>query len=427
MNSEVIRNILKDVDVPRFVRVRQHFDPSHIERKDIYTHIQTILRTPKMEKHIHKDMRIALTAGSREICNMNEILRSVVAVLHEMGAKPFIIPAMGSHGGATAEGQQQMLEGYGITEEYCGCPIVSSMETVKIGQTADGRDVFIDRNAAEADGILVIGRVKLHTDFRGRYESGIMKMMAIGLGKQKGASACHAQGFGKMAANVEAFGRTVLHNSRIAGAIAIVENAFDQTAALIGLGPDEIEDEEPKILDYARQRMPRILFPECDVLIVDEIGKNFSGTGMDPNISGRHATPYSSGGIQSQRVAVLGISEKTHSNGFGIGLADVTTYRVAEQLDREAMYVNSLTSRVLNLCSIPCTFENDRLAIQACIHTSVGIGPEGPRIVRIPNTLKLQEIMVSENYLDEISRMENDEIISEPFELPFDEDGFILK
>lgn len=427
MGSEVIKNILKDVEIPRFLRVRQIFDETHIERNEIEQHIKNILPSLNLGDSIRPGMRIALTAGSREICNMNEILRSIVAELRKLGAEPFIIPAMGSHGGATAEGQRELLAGYGITEDYCRCPILSSMETVRIGQVSDGRDVFIDRHAHEADGILVIGRVKLHTDFRGRYESGIMKMMAIGLGKQKGAASCHEQGFGRMAYNVAEFGHAVLTNCRILGAIAIVENAFDKTNALIALKPEEIEDREPEILEYAKQRMPRIYFPYCDVLIVDELGKNYSGVGMDANVSGRHATKFSSGGIQSQKLAVLGMSEKTHCNGLGIGLADVTTKRVAEALDTEAMYVNGLTSRVLNTCNIPCAFDNDRLAIQACIYTSVGIGPNGPKIIRIPNTLHLQEIMVTENYADEIAGMHEIELISDPFELKFDKEGFLIR
>ncbi len=305
-------------------------------------------------------MRVALTAGSREICNMDEILAAAVECLKEQGARPFIVPAMGSHGGATAEGQRELLASYQITEERCGCPILSSMETVPIGSTPDGQTVFLDRYAAEADGILVVNRMKAHTGFRGRYESGILKMMVIGLGKQTGAEACHRRGFGHMAEDLEAFGRVVLQKAPILGAIAILENAFDETAQLVGLEPEEILEREPGLLEQAKAQMPQILLPECDVLIVDEIGKNYSGTGMDPNVTGRHVTPYCSGGLRVQRIVVLRMSGKSHCNGYGIGAADCTTQAVYRTLDLRAMYINGLTCGEMGPCRIPLCMGNGK-------------------------------------------------------------------
>lgn len=332
-----IRTLLEGVRLPRMFRVRQIFDHTCIRREELRRTVSHLLTAEKLGKRICPGMRVALTAGSREICNMDEILAAAVECLKEQGARPFIVPAMGSHGGATAEGQRELLASYQITEERCGCPILSSMETVPIGSTPDGQTVFLDRYAAEADGILVVNRMKAHTGFRGRYESGILKMMVIGLGKQTGAEACHRRGFGHMAEDLEAFGRVVLQKAPILGAIAILENAFDETAQLVGLEPEEILEREPGLLEQAKAQMPQILLPECDVLIVDEIGKNYSGTGMDPNVTGRHVTPYCSGGLRVQRIAVLRMSGKSHCNGYGIGAADCTTQAVYRTLDLRAM------------------------------------------------------------------------------------------
>lgn len=422
--SEVNR-LLDGISLPRMIRVWQEFDRSYIERQQIPQVVSEQLSAAGVSARVRPGMRIALTAGSREICNMDAILSAVVDFLKMRGAKPFIVPAMGSHGGATAAGQRELLAGYHITEETCGCPILSSMETVFLGRTVDGQDVFIDKNAAQADGILVIGRVKAHTGFHGPYESGIMKMMAIGLGKQRGADSCHRKGFGMMAENIALFGHTILQEARILGALAILENAFDQTHQLVGLGRDEIAEREPDLLKQAKALMPQILLPECDVLIVDEIGKNFSGTGMDPNVTGRHITPYCSGGLRSQQIAVLRLSEKTHHNGYGIGAADCTTERVYQALDKESMYINGLTCMEMTCCRIPCVFENDRLAIQACVKMCTGIGPAGPRIIRLSNTLQVEELLVSENYVEEVLENPRLEIVGEPFPFAFDADGFL--
>lgn len=421
-----VNRLLNDIAIPRMVRVQQLFDREHIDREQIGLVVSGILSEEKFASQIRPGMRIALPAGSREICNMDEILASVVRTLKEHGAEPFIVPAMGSHGGATAEGQTELLKGYSITEERCGCPILSSMETVLIGQTSDGQDVFLDRYATEADGILVLGRIKAHTGFHGRYESGIMKMMAIGLGKQKGADACHKHGFGKMAENLEQYGNAILKHAKILGAIAILENAFDQTYQLVGMSKEEIPEKEPELLKLSKTLMPQILLPECDVLIVDEVGKNFSGAGMDPNVTGRAVTPYASGGLRSQQIAALGLSEKTHRNGYGIGVANCTTQRVFRELDLDAMYINGLTCLAMDCCKIPCVFDNDRLAIQACIKMCENLGPQGPRVIRIKNSLQIEEIMVSENLLDEVCKTPGLSVVGEPFVLPFDDAGFLV-
>ena len=330
---------------------------------------------------------------------------------------------MGSHGGATAEGQKALLAGYGVTEEQVGCPILSSMEVKKIGVNEEGGDVYIDKNAAEADGIILGCRIKPHTAFRGPYESGMMKMMAIGLGKQYGAEVCHEAGFKNMAKNVPLFGKCIIKHAPILFAVPTIENAFDETCRILAVAAEDIAAEEPGLLKEAFSYMPRILVDSCDVLIVDRIGKNFSGDGMDPNITGTFCTPYASGGIESQRVAVLDLSPETHGNGLGIGLASATTKRVFDQLDLAAMYPNAITCTVLTGVRIPLVMESDRETIQVCIKSCNEIDKKNPRVVRIPNSLQLEHIMLSEAYLEEIKGNPNLIVESEPEYLPFDEDG----
>ena len=229
------------------------------------------------------------------------IIREICTCVKERGAKPFIVPSMGSHGGATAEGQREIIESYGVTEEFCGAPIRSCMDVRRIGSTEDGRDVFIDKIASEADGIIVAGRVKPHTDFRGPYESGLMKMMVIGLGKQRGAETFHEEGPEHMARNLQLYGKAILENAPILFGIAILENAYDETAKIEALLADEFIDKEPELLLEARTLMPKSYIQDVDLLIVDRIGKDISGDGMDPNITGRFCNPYVSGGMNAKR------------------------------------------------------------------------------------------------------------------------------
>lgn len=324
--------LLKKVELPKMFCVRQVFDRSHIEPEEIPAYIENMLNNAPYTSKIKSGMRIAITAGSRGIANVPIITKAIADFVKSRGAQPFVVPAMGSHGGATAEGQREVLRGYGITEESIGCPIISSMEVKKIGVNEEGMDVFIDKNAAEADGIIVSCRVKPHTSFRGPFESGIMKMMTIGLGKQIGAETCHKAGFKYMAKYVPMFGKAIIENASIMFAVATIENAYDQTAELVAVDSCDIYDTEPELLKRAFANMPRILVPSCEVLVVDECGKYFSGNGMDPNISGKFPTPYASGGIENQHIVVLDTDEASHGNAQGIGLASATTLRAVKNL-----------------------------------------------------------------------------------------------
>lgn len=413
--------LLSNTYIPKMFAVKQVYQRPKIEIADIPNRINEILSEELFARKIKPGMSIAITAGSRGVANVALITKSIADFIKARGANPFIVPAMGSHGGATAQGQKQVIEAYGITEEYCGCPIRSSMDVVKIGINEEGMDIFIDKNAAEADGIIVSCRIKPHTAFRGPYESGIMKMLTIGLGKQRGAEVCHEAGFKHMAKYVPMFGRGIIKNGNILFAIPTIENAYDETCKIIGVDSMEIESMEPKLLQEAYDYMPKILVDECDVLVVDKIGKNFSGDGMDPNITGTFTTPYANGGIKSQRVAVLDLSKETHRNGHGIGCANVTTKRVFDQLDMVQMYYNAITCTVLGGSNIPVVMENDKEAIQVSIKTCNEIDKRNPRIVRIPNSLQIEYIMLSEVYYSEAKKNPSIQILSEPQFMEFNE------
>ena len=424
--GEVVSKLVRDVKLPKMFRVRQNFSTSKIEASKIPGIVEGLLSDPKYTSQIRPGMKIAITVGSREIANVVIITRAIVDYVKKCGAEPFIVAAMGSHGGATSEGQREILRQFGVTEESMGCPIKTSMEVVKIGVNEEGMDVLIGKDSQEADGIIINCRIKPHTCFRGPYESGIMKMMTIGLGKQAGASVCHAAGFKYMAKYVPMFGRAILKQANILFAVAVLENAYDQTERIVALNHDEIEEEEPKLLEIAKSLLPRICVPECDILICDTIGKNFSGSGMDPNITGTFVTPYASGGLKSQRVVVLDLSDESHHSGVGIGMAHATTRRFFNKMDFDLTYPNLITSTVIENARIPLVMDNDREAIQVCAKTCTDVDHDNLRIVRISNSLRVEHILLSEAYYEAVKKDPNFTIESEPAEMTFDEEGNLV-
>lgn len=421
--GSMVSELLKDVELPRMFKVRQKFYTERIRSEDIRGVVRAQLEKEQFASQIRPGMRIAITAGSRQIANIVVITRTIVDFVKEKGAYPFVLAAMGSHGGATKEGQRTVLENFGITQESMGCPVKSDMDVVKIGVNEEGMDVLIDKNAANADGIIISCRIKPHTCFRGPYESGIMKMMTIGLGKQAGAAVCHEAGFKYMAKYVPMFGRAILKQANILFAVAVLENAYDETAKVVALNHDEIEEKEPQYLAEAKAMLPKIHVPECDVLICDTIGKNFSGSGMDPNITGTFVTPYASGGLKSQRVVVLDLSKESHRSGVGIGMAHATTRRFFDKMDFELTYPNLITSTVIENARIPLVMKNDKEAIQVCVKTCTDIDKSNIRIVRISNSLKVERIYLSESYYEEAKQNPNLEIETKPMEMVFDDDG----
>lgn len=418
-DNSVITELVRDAYFPRMARVRQNFPRPQVP--DVAARIRELLAQPRVGKAITPGMRVAITCGSRGIANIHLIIRELCQGLLRMGAKPFIVPSMGSHGGATAEGQRAIIESYGVTEAFCGAPIRSSMEVICIGKTEDGRDVYIDRNAAEADGIVVVGRIKPHTDFRGPYESGLMKMMVIGLGKQRGAETFHRDGPAKMGTNIPMFGKAILRHAPVLFGIAILENAYDETAKIELLHRDEIERGEPPLLVEAKALMARSYIEEVDLLIIDQIGKDISGDGMDPNITGRFCNPYVSGGMRANKMAILDLSEGTHGQMAGLGYGDVTTRRCLEKCDFAASFPNALTSTTFTPFRVPMVFESDRDAIGACLKYNGGNDKMKPRIIRIQDTMHMNEIWVSEALLDEVRHHPNMEILSDPMPMEFND------
>ena len=427
-NDGTVSRLLRDVPIPRMFHAAQKFPDAHIERGDIEKAIFDEIARSGVSKRVRPGMRIAITAGSRGIRNVDEITRSVAAWVRSHGASPFIVPAMGSHGGATADGQREVLAGYGITEEAMDCPILSSMETVLLGHSELGKPVYMDKNAFEADGVILSCRLKPHNAFRGIVESGPCKMMTVGLGKQRGAEQVHSDGMDNIARNIPTMARVTLDSGKILFAIPCLENAYDQTMCFEAIPAEKILEREPELLKLAFANMPSILVGSGDVLIVDKIGKNFSGTGVDPNITGRFSTPYASGGVQVQRSCFLNLSEESHGNALGAGLADAITKRIYDRIDTNAMYTNCLTSTVVRSAMLPPVLWTDKEAIQFCIRTCNRVTAESIRIIRIPNSLHLSRIMLSEAYLpDALSgRWPGLTVLDEPAPLRFDAEDALI-
>jgi len=417
----VINDIIKPVKVPKMARAAQKFEDTTIA--DIPGAVAKEFEKQEIASTIKSGMSIAVTAGSRGIANIAVILKETVDQLKKLGAKPFLFPAMGSHGGATAEGQLVILKSFGITEESIGCPIKSSMETVVIGETPEGKPISVDKYANEADGIVIVARIKPHTAYRGKFESGLLKMLAIGMGKQKGAEGCHDEGFGRMAYNVEAYGDVIMAKTKVLFGLAIVENAFDNTCHVESILTANFKEREVDLLQKAKDWMPRIYIPKFDILIVDQIGKNFSGDGADPNITASYCTPYASGGPQWQRYVILDLSDETHGNAIGIGMADFSTKRAFDKLDFDATYPNGFTATVVSGVRVPVILKNDEAAIKSAIFVCTNIDKTKPKIVRIKNTSHIEEISISEALVDEARNHPNMEVLEEPRELVFDKDG----
>jgi hypothetical protein len=421
----VLRQVLENIPIPQMVKIRQKFDGTKLE--NLTEALELELQKPGTIDRIKPGQQVAVAVGSRGVANIALFTKITVEAIKEAGGHPFIVPCMGSHGGASAEGQKDVLHHLGVTETYVGAPIRSSMEVVKIDELPNGLPVYVDQIASTADAIVVINRVKPHTAFRGRIESGIMKMIAIGLGKQKGAEACHQLGFKYMAENVPAMATIMINKLPIIFGIALVENAFDQTCTIEALPSEQIEEREVELLKEAKAKLPQILFDQIDVLVIDYIGKNISGDGMDPNITGRYPTPYAHGGPDVSKMVVLDLTNETKGNANGVGTADFTTQRLVDKIDLPATFVNGLTSTVCAPTKISTTLDNDFYAIKAGVKTCNILDYTKCRLVRIQDTLHLGEIEISVNLLEEAGRHVDIEILSEPYDLQFDSEGNLVK
>lgn len=411
---------------PKVARIRQRFETPVVA--DIPATTQGEVGRMIELSGMKAGATVAVAAGSRGIVNIGTIVHNTVIALKQAGLRPFIIPAMGSHGGATAEGQLRVLHHYGITEEGMECPVRSDIEPELIAETDDGLPVFVDRNALRADHIVIVNRVKPHTDFEGDIGSGLMKMMAIGLGKQKGASFYHGAvfqyGFERMITSVA---RMVMAKTPVAFGVAIVENAYDQTAYVVGVPADDLEQRERALFMEAKRLMPRLPFDDIDILIVDEMGKNISGTGMDTNIIGRRMQNFEDEPTQPciLRIFVRDLTPESEGNAVGIGLADFTTKRLVDQINYRYTYINSITGMGPQKARIPVYFETDREVLDAALSTIGMVRPEKSRVVRIKNTLHLGEVDISEALLEEADGRDDIEIGGAAAALAFDNAGML--
>jgi hypothetical protein len=410
------------------VRLRQHFDRSRIE--DIPAAVRARLEALDLGKTVRPGQTVALTAGSRGIANIPLVLRTVATFLKDLGARPYLVPTMGSHGGGTAEGQKKVLESYGITEANVGAPIRASMEVVEVGATPEGFPVFLDRHASEADHIGVVARVKPHTSYHGPVESGLLKMMMIGLGKHVGALAYHRilleHPYDQV---VRSVGRVLMSKAPIAFGLALVENAYDETARVEAVRPAEFEPREEELLALARRWLARLPFQEGDLLIVDEIGKEISGSGMDTNVVGRKRAFRSSspeGQPQMRFIFVRGLSEKTHGNATGVGLADFTTTRLVKAMNYRTTVINCLTAGYPDGANLPVHFDTDREVIEAALKIIGTRRPEEARVMRVRNTLCLEEVEVSEPCLAGPRGPTPFSLVGSPHEIAFDAAGNLL-
>lgn len=416
-----IDNLLDPIVIPRMVTVKQAFERPVIS--DVISEFESRLAAKNVIAKFKPGQKIAVAVGSRGISNLPALVKVLVAEIKQAGAEPFIVPAMGSHGGATAEGQRNMLIGLGYTEEYIGAPIRATMDTVQVGTSANGFPVFFDKNAFEADGTVFMNRIKPHVAFRGRYESGLMKFITIGLGKQKGAGICHELGFGKMAENIPAMAKVSLAKANILFAVGLVENAYHETCMIEVLNNNEIEQKEPALQAESKRLSPKLYFDKFDALIIDEIGKDISGTGFDTNVVGRYHTPFCTGGPEITRIAVLDITNVSHGNANGLGIVDFTTKRAFDKFDFENTYPNSLTSTVPASVKIPMVLKSDKQAFQACIRTCNRLDKDNVTIVRIKNTIALDQIEISENLLPFVRENKRLEVVGNPCSLPFNSRG----
>ena len=411
--------------LPRMMRVRQQFEAPTLE--DIPAAVRQEIASLDLSKRLKPGESVAISAGSRGIANIALIIKSLVDELKALGAEPFIVPAMGSHGGGIAEAQQEIIENYGITEEYTGVPIRSSMETVQVGATEDGVPVYFDKYAYEADHVAVVGRIKPHTDFTGEIESGLHKMMLIGLGKHKGASLYHQAivhySFDRI---IRSVGQTVIDKCGVLLGLGIVENPYDQTALLKGVGPEEFVEREKELLILAKKWMPRLPFEQIDLLVVDEMGKNISGAGMDTNVIGRKYNDHAATEKEHPKVTriyVRNLTEETHGNASGLGSAEYTHKRLVDGMDREITYINCMTGNHPSGASIPIYYDSDRQVLDAAIKTVGLVEPEQSKVVRIHNTLELGEVLVSEAYLPEVEKRDDLTLVEGAAAMEFDANG----
>jgi hypothetical protein len=410
---------------PDIFRVRQNFPRPRVA--DVAAEVHAQLARLKLHHQVQAGQSVAITAGSRGISNIATILKAAAEHFRGLGAEPFLVPAMGSHGGGTAEGQRQVLESYGISTASVGCPIRSSMETAVIGQAAEGFPLHVDRTASQADHLLVCGRVKPHTSFAGDFQSGLVKMLLIGLGKQAGANLYHRAvedfGFDRIARSVTA---EVVRKCRVVAGLAIVENACEETARIEAVEPSQFLARDPELLAIARNWMARLPFDAADVLVIDRIGKNISGVGFDPNVAGRKFNDHQAVADETpkvKRICLRSLTPESHGNAIGLGMSEFCRTQLLRAMDRRITRLNSLTSGHVAAGMTPLDYETDREMLQAALGTVGLVEPRHARLLWIADTLNLAEVECSAAYWEEARGRSDLEVIAEPREMEFDAEG----
>ncbi len=412
---------------PRMCNIVQRFETPTVH--DIAGTVWQQMSSLNLHEKIRPGQTVAIPGGSRGISNIPLILAEIVSYFKSIGALPFLVPAMGSHGGGTVDGQLKMLASLGVTENSIGAPIRATMETVIVAQTWNGFPVHFDKFASQADHVFVVGRVKPHTRFVGPVESGLHKMMLIGLGKHEGAKIYH-RGIMSMSFPeiIAAVAEQVLQVCRVCGGFAILENAEDETALLEAVRPEDFRSREPELLKLANLWLPRLPFDEVDLLIVDRIGKNISGVGMDANVVGRKFNDHAAteqDQTKCRRIFVRSLTEETCGNGTGIGLAEFTTQRCVDQIDHEMTRINCITGNHPEAAMIPVTLPNDALAVDSALQTIGMTEPEDARVIQISDTLHLSKLRVSEAYFEAVRNSSHLSFDGEPFDFPLDAVGWM--
>jgi hypothetical protein len=416
------------MNFPKMMLVEQRYDAPEV--KDIPGAVQAEISGLGLESTIKSGDSIAITVGSRGVANIALIVKSLVSELKKLGAQPFVIPAMGSHGGGTAEGQAGIIKGYGVTEEYVGAPIKSSMDVVQVSQTPEGVPVFCDKNAFEADHVAVVNRVKPHTDFFGPIQSGLHKMMLIGMGKHHGALIYHRaiQDY-SWDHIITAVGAEVIKKCKVALGLAIVENQNHGTASLHGVRPQEFYEKEVKLQALSQSLMASIPFEKLDLLIVDQIGKNVSGAGMDTNVIGRKYNDHRADSAETPKVTriyVRGLTEETHGNATGIGIAEFCHQKVVDQMDKSITDINCICGFHPSAASVPVTLPSDMEALKIALNNVGYVEPEQAKVVWIKNTMDIDTIAVSASLADQVAGQAHLNIMREAEDLRFDASGDLV-
>ncbi|MFP6589282.1 MAG: lactate racemase domain-containing protein [Candidatus Latescibacterota bacterium] len=413
---------------PRMIKVQQRFDAPQVD--DISGTVKAQIEGLNLSGKVKQGDTVAVTVGSRGVSNIAVITKAIVEALKELGTAPFMVPAMGSHGGGTAEGQRQIIEGYGVTEEFVGCPIRATMEVVQIGTVEGKVPVYFDRYASEADHVVVSGRVKPHTGFVGEIESGLHKMMLIGLGKHKGATIYHQAivhySFDRI---IRGVAQQVIDNCGVLFGLAMVENQYDETAMIDAVPPDRFAEREKELLILAKKWMPRLPFDQVDLLVIDAMGKNISGSGMDTNVVGRKYNDHAAAEKEFPkvtRILVRGLTPETHGNAAGIGMAEYCHKRLVDGMNVDATVINCITGNAPSGAAIPIHFATDTECLEKALQTVGFVEPQNAKVLRIRDTLHLGELLVSEAYEKELARRDDLSVLAPAADMEFDAQGDLL-